>query len=632
MPSKNQDLISEFTKGQTGSSPNADLINHFSKGAASNSEIVPQQNGSNIPQPGAVPTTDYKPENQFIKDVKNAPYSWANRVVKNFKQGRDLAGQGVTDITQGKTATGVGEVVWGGLGAAVAPITATIESADRFAQKVSGNPKFKPAEFATMTGAPVMKTASAVSQAAPSTRAITELVNVIGKENIPAAIAQLRSNPRLTLMDVDPNAQRVAMGLAAEPGEPLSVLDKFSKARKDNQKGAVIEAYDEAMGVPVSMKKQIDTLKANIRDVGKDINPIVANSKPVDLTSVISNIDNILKPGVNSVITAGNPLPSDAIQKELRSIRRLITDDKSQKTDAKQLHTLQSNIRARAEDLLNSTDGQNRQIGHALMNVRNQIVSAIDNASPQMLDANGKAIGSYRPQLSKYRDANDIDDAFKKGQLITRNKLGQLDDHPEFWQDWISKASPEEIKAAQEGARLAVAHQMGAFRFSARKGMELPESEFNAEKLSMLFGKKETDKLMKVLNDERKINDTDTKLFQNSQTAMRLLAQKATEVREGYKPDANAFLPAAAEIGAATLTSGASIGLVAPTIIGYHTARKGIRNVGRKLDRNTNVEIANLASATGEAKEALIKALQDQLPKNNLTMKQKLQLAFPATP
>src|SRR5690606_37320513 len=180
----------------------------------------------------------------------------------------------------------------------------------------------------------------------------------------------------------------------------------------------------------------------------------------------------------------------------------------------------QSALRAKAEDLLSSANGQDRQRGYAMMNVRNQVVDAIDAA--------GETPGSSKAALAKYRDVNDVNDAFKKGQLVTRNRLGNLDDNPAYWEEWISKATPAELEAAREGARLAVAHQMSSIPNAARKGMTIPEIEFNSEKLKLLFGKEEVEKMAKALADEKKIADTNSKLFQNSQTAMRMLGAEAT--------------------------------------------------------------------------------------------------------
>lgn len=571
--------------------------------------------------------------NPAMSDIASAPGYVARQATKNYREAKSLTGQGIVDIAGGKSATGVGETVMGGIGQIAAWPQAVIQGADKFAQRLVGNKDFTPTELITTTGLPIAKVGQVAVKAMPSVRAIEEIVNAIGKENIPKVLDELKSNPRLTLMDVDPNIQSKNLGLATEIGEPHRALRDFNELRKADQKDVVTQAYDEAMGTPVSVKAKVDTLKKNIKSAGAEITPVVKAAGPVDITPVIASIDAKLKPGITSVITAGEALPGPRVKEELAEFRKYLTDDKSNRIDAGELHSIQAALRHRAENLLNSQSGQDREVGYALMNVRKQIVDAIDKASPQITDATtGNTYGSYRPKLAKFRDENQIQEAFEKGQLITRNRLGRLEDHPDYWQEWISNASPEELEAAKEGARLSVAYQMGAFKNASKKAMDIPQSEFNAEKLGMLFGVKETSKLMKALNDERKINETDTKLFQNSKTALAQAAQKANEVREKYRPNASAFLPAAAEIGAAYATGGASTGLVAPSIIGYHAVRHYANKAGQALDRKKNLEVAHLSMATGEAKDKLIKALQDYIPKHQLSVSHKLKLAFPTNP
>ncbi len=472
--------------------------------------------------------------------------------------------------------------------------------------------------------------AKAVSAASPSSRAVQTIVDAIGPEKIPQVVERLKSNPRLTLMDVDPNVQIISQGLAAKPGQPRNILDEVVRGRSDTKLDAVTGAIDEALGVPVNVLDKVNSLKGQIKSVGKEINPIVAEAGPVDISPVIASIDAKLKPGVNSVISAGEPLPLGDIEKTLEKVKGFITDGKSLRTDAQSLHTFQSALRAKAEDLLSSSTGADRQLGRALMDVRNQVVNAIDVASPQIKQADGTSIGTYKSALAKYRDANDIEDAFKKGGLVTKNRLGNLEDDPSYWDKWIKQASPQELEAAREGARLAIAQQMGAVTNAARKGIDIPQVEFNREKLKLLFGEKEVETMFKKLMDEKAIADTNSKLFQNSQTAMRLLGADATKVRPDYEPGfTRTILPVALEAGSSYLSGGSILGPGLAAGILYPMARGKITKIGQNLDRKTNVEITNLASSVGEAREDLIKALQSHIPAGKLTMKQRLQLSLP---
>lgn len=635
------DLINEFgSKGEAAPvvTPHADLISEFGSGAV---KAAPPPQAA-LPEP-RVPLSGATPaeEAAYYEDIKNPkpqPFEFnklpiARQFVKGFQEASDMAGEGYKDIGTGRPASGVGKVLLGhGLQALNATgILPTIAEVTDQLGKLTGNPDFaKRAEFVATSGLPVAKLGKVAAEAMPASRAIKTIVDNIGVDNLPGVINQLKSNPRLTLMDVDPNIQIISQGLAAKPGEPRNLLDKVVRGRTDSKLDVVKGAVDEAMGTPVNVLDKVNNLKGQIKAAGAEINPIIKSSGTVDISPVVASIDSKLKPGVNSVLTMGEPLPLGDIEKSLEGVKKFITDGKSFRTDPQSLHTFQSALRAKAEDLLSSTSGQDRQLGRALMDVRNQVVTAIDKASPQITDAAGNVTGSYKPALAKYRDVNDVEDAFKKGQAVTKNRLGNLEDDPAYWDKWIKQATPAELEAAKEGARLAYAHQMSSVTNAARKGTDIPLIEFNKQKLELLFGKPEVEKMAKALADEKLIADTNSKLFQNSQTAMRKLGAEATDIRPDYEPKFTRYaLPLALEAGSQYLSGGSLPVLGATLGVAYPFARSKITKIGQNLDRKTNVDIANLASSVGEARENLIQALQAHVPQTKLTMGQKLKLSLP---
>ena len=65
--------------------------------------------------------------------------------------------------------------------------------------------------------------------------------------------------------------------------------------------------------------------------------------------------------------------------------------------------------------------------------------------------------------------------------------------------------SPEEIKAAQLGARAMIEQRIGGLRSAARQRTARPEADFNLQKFQILFGTKEATRLAKLLRDEKDI-------------------------------------------------------------------------------------------------------------------------------
>lgn len=556
--------------------------------------------------------------------VSALPTSYGSNVAQNYKEGVGAITSGLGDIGSNNPATGIGKIGLGALGAVASPITGAIKTAVTDpVSKVFGPDVGERAGFVAGAALPVGPAIKGVKAAIPTNKAISAVVDTIGQDNLPAVIQELKSNPRLSLMDVVPATRQMAQKLITNEGPHQNKFEKFVTDRVASGKDATSNIYDSTMGTPVNVVDKVNSLKQAAKDVGKkEIQPAVDNAGFVDVSNVIKNIDAKLKPGVNSVISAGEPLALGDIEKPLAAVRQFIMDEKSVRTDPKSLHQLQSALRAKAEDLLNSTDGQNRQKGYALMGVRNDIVNAIDDASG----------GKYKPALSKFRDEKQVENAFNMGQLVTRNKLGRLEDNPEFWDNWVKAASPQELEAAKEGARLAVQHQIAGFKAGARKGQDIVESEFNRDKLSSLFGEKQVDKMAKELKNERNIAITNSKLIDNSQTAMRTKADSRVDLP--VKKDNSVGVLGAGISELANMAAGSGVpGLGTAAYLGA----KGISAAKFKyadlpLAKARNSKITDLLTATGEDRADLIRILESHIQQPKLSLANKARLALPTTP
>lgn len=683
------------------------------------------------------------------------PADYGGNVAEAYKGGINLATQGLGDVTSNNPASGVGKIGLGLLGAAVSPVTGAIKTAvEDPISGVFGKDVGERAGFVAGAALPVAPAIRGVKAALPTNKAVSAIVDTIGADNLPAVINELKSNPRLSLMDVVPATRQMAQKLITNEGPHQNKFEKFVTDRVASGKDATSNIYDSTMGTPVNVLDKVNALKKAASEVGKkDINPAVENSGFVDVSKVINNIDAKLKPGVNSVISAGEPLALGDIEKPLAAVRKFIMDDTSVRTDPKSLHQFQAALRAKAEDLLNSTDGQNRQKGHALMQVRNDIVDAIDKASPKMETipkefkdlkvktssgtfdptgawfvkgdkptyaqatpqaaeatlgpyakdlANydsisgargqhpitvwykkgeedkakkiievfekgpqgskehqiayhkemGEALGyhpnavngylnerfstnlpegSYKPALSKYRDEKQVENAFNMGQLVTRNKLGRLEDSPEFWDKWVKDASPQELEAAREGARLAVQHQIAGFKAGARKGQDIVESEFNRDKLSSLFGEKEVNKMAKSLQDERKIAITNSKLIDNSQTAMRMKADSRVDLPT--KKDNSVGLLGAGISELANMAAGSGVpGVGTAAYLGAKAASAAkYKFADLPLAKARNSKITDYLTATGEDRADLIKILESHIQQPKLSLVNRARLALPTS-
>ena len=630
MPENFSDLISEFgSKAKANTSEYSDLISEFgSKTEPIKESVSTQQKFPPQPPPvaGSKPLTEE--ENQLaiergknhinprsiqgtLGSISNLPSALISTTTKEFKEGLGLAESGITeDIPARRPATGVGKVGLGVLQAITSPVSALLkEGIEKPVTELTGSPEIgERAAFALPTKAVLGKATKIATELRPSVQAVNNVIEAVGDpKKLVEGIKRLKENPRLSVADVFPSVLQDAQKLAVTEGKHQTKLAEWSENRAKSSKAEVENIYNTATGVPVNVLDKIEQMKAKARETGqKLINPIIETANPVDVGPVIAHIDKQLKPGVMSKVSAGETLPSSQIQDELNKVRSLLTDDKSVRTNANELNVIQSNLRKDAETLLRS-EGQDKRAGYALMNVRNKLVDTIDKATG----------GKYKEALGKYADDMQVQEAFDKGREILRNRPTVDTDRPEFWKRWVDTATKDELDAVKEGARIAIDQQIHGMRFAARQGTNIPEVDFNKEKLKLLFGEKEVNQMSKLLADEKAMAETHSKLFQNSQTAMRLKSNQRIDLPEKQKKGSELgiiglpVVEIAGQLAGAPLVGSALYLGGKSAVAGYHAAKYATQ---RGLAMKKNNEYVNLITAEGEARNALIKELESYIP------------------
>jgi hypothetical protein len=558
-------------------------------------------------------------DSQLKEGIKAYPGNLGSSVVDNFKGAGGMIAEGAGEALSNKPASGVGKVGLGLLSGLTALPEAVIkETVSKPAAELTGNPEIGDRlGMVVGSGLPLAKATQATIAAIPKNKALSTLVESIGHENLPTVVREMKANPRLTPADLSAKVKQDTQHLFTVDGPHINYLDEVTKARAGTAKASAETAMDQSLGHTVDAVQKLKDLKDAARAVGqKEINPAVEGAKPVNMTPVIDYIDAQLKPGINSVISSGQ-LPSTEINKQLASVRKILTDDKSMRTDPKTLHDVQAVLRAEASNLLNSSDGQARRLGNSLMGVRNQIVSAIDDASG----------GKYKPALSNYRDELQIDKAFNHGHDAIIKNSRDINNRPEFFKEWVKEASPEELKAAKEGARIAIDTAVNGFRSPvtnpASKAVQMAQVDFNRQRIEALFGKEEAGKLFKHLDDERKIADTNVKLTEGSQTAMRS-ASKEKFALPTPSEAGKAMLPPAILEGASMLASGLP-GLGTGAYVASKMGLAAKDAVSMKLAKEHNARYARYALPTeGPERDQLIQhldAIANKPPKQSLLSK-----------
>jgi hypothetical protein len=541
----------------------------------------------------------------------------AHQYMENASGPAAMIRQGGSEIWNNQPASGVGHIALGGAGLLGAGVQTAVTDP---LTSLTGNPDF--ADKASMLvpfpagGTATRGVSSAVNAIRPTTRAL----DFVAERMTPEGIERMRNNPRLRPMDVDQRVQNLATGAAKNTAEPRTMEPVVASMKQSasEAKNAVRGTYNEAMGEPPNLNDEFNRLKEQSQKVGKEqIEPRLKSAVPVDTSDVLVNIDKALNP-TPVKMTPGTTVTQTPLQQRLTELRRDLASDKEVLTDPKRLHDIQSELRREAEDLQGSLTGSDRRLGGQLMNLRGQLVDAIDQSAP-----------GYKDALSKYKDTMDIKRAFEMGRDVLKNGE-KLEHDPSFLADWIkgtadNPRSPEELAAARLGARSAVERKMGSIKSSAldpgNSGTSIPQVDFNRQKLELLFGKDNTDKMFRHLQDERDIAVSNTRGLANSTTAEAQAAQKAMAPHGApSKEDVHTALPAWAGLvgtGAGMLTNSTIGTAVGASLLGARGVKAGYDFVRNRADLSRNASIGNIVTRNDPENIASLVRAMDRVNHRN---------------
>jgi hypothetical protein len=531
---------------------------------------------------------------------------------------KELLGSAATDAETGHPYKAIGKGLLGLMQGAISPFTGAIEGAiSTPITDVTGNKDIGDrAGFVANSAIPVPKGLNILNKTSaglpvvnklstfPKNKALSQIIEHIGPENLSAAVSALKANPRLAPADLSPRVLQDTQNLFVTEGGHINYLANTSGARVAGAKDAVTAAYDASAGTPVNVVQKLNDLAEASKKVGAEkINPAIKDAGPVDVSSTVNAIDKILKPGVNSVISSESSLPLTAVKKELVQIKTMLANDKEMRTGAADLHKFQAGLRRTAEGLLKSASGADREMGNALMNVRNNLVSDIDKASG----------GKYKSALSSYRDEMHIADSFRNGYEGVFSNSKKMENMPEFTKKWFDGLTDAEKEAAKEGARTAIHTEIGVAKNGALSGTNLAKSDFNKEKLEILFGKEEAQTLIKKLEDERAIANTHNKIAEGSQTAMRSASKEGRSLPT--LKDIGTNIAVGTGMETANILAHGYPGVGTALLTSANLANRGAHNIKTKIAKEINMQYAKLALPTeGPSRDALIQSLEAAIP------------------
>lgn len=506
------------------------------------------------------------------------------------------------------------------------------------------------AELVTGTKFPKVAAVRAAEKIGTNAQAVRRMVDAIGPENVLATTERMKSNPLLSVADVSDPVRTMTQGLI-DPAQPKAhnTIVAAIKDRMQNATQATNDAYTAAMGPAPDVGRMVEGLKERARAAGREaIQPALANSKPVDVSPVVAAIDAKLKPGIQAMLDPGTKLPLSDLQQELlRFKHELMAPSGETLFDPMRLHRVQSDIGDRAFQLSQSASGKERLLGKELRGFNEQLIDQIDKAAgpvpvapghvrigvqggtkyvdvpegragleklndPDFIKNNAQSVdvGAYRAGRAKFKDAKDVSEAFESGFDTLKNRQGlkgALEDTPNALRSWMNNATPEEVVARRLGTRADIAQKIGGVKNGALAGETITRIEHNKDKLRILFGDAEANRLIRNMEDAHDQALTNAKLLANSKTAETLAGQKALEVpKVGGGNPLSLIVPAAAEM----LGQGAGLpGVGFMASMAAKGGHMGLQKLSQINALSRNEAFARNALATGAAREETINAL-----------------------
>ncbi len=391
---------------------------------------------------------------------------------------------GADAATRGEDLKGIAEsaAIGVGLGAVTPPVIAGAAKGLNVASNAVTNavrPFVKPADDVAVSKVQTALTRDGLDQTALTNR-----------------LAEL--GPDAMLADVSANLRQQASTIASTPGNGQQVVRDALRARTQAAGDRVQAAATEALGPSKNITEIADEIVARRR---AEAGPLyeAAYAKPFNSTPTL---ENILK----------TPAGKDA-EKYARALAE--NEGVPFARDVRGFDLIKRSL----DDMhdLATRSGRNNE-ARILDGMRKRVVEEVDRAVPE-----------YKAARQAFENETKIKIALEDGTKFLENKL-----HPAQLKKQLDAMSDAERESFLTGARGAIDNIMGTARNDALAARRMFEKGFNREKLDMLVGKVEADRLINRLASETTFATTDARVTNNTETAARIFGRADVE---GVTPD-----------------------------------------------------------------------------------------------
>lgn len=341
--------------------------------------------------------------------------------------------------------------------------------------------------------------------------------------------------PEGMIADIPGNPRRVAQGLAAMPGEGGEALGTAINQRAMGASDRIKAEADAAIGAPdAAFQQRLALAQERSTKLGPEYEAALAVQQPVFVDDIGDTVIKGQSDAVSRVSAAMKSIQSElgiSVQKsgtaakaQLPAGFRVVDNGDGTETvyapvSATKLH----NIRSELSDDLEEA----RRAGRGKFIAQMEPVLAKIDERLDQLPGYAEARTGYANNKAMERAVDDGRAVFRGGESSAMS--------PDQLRVKIKSYSPAQLDAFRKGAREYIAALMGTARNDAAAAWQAFGKDWNEEKLRIILGKPEADRLINRLKAENVFSETRGDVLKGSQTEMRASARE--ELADLRDPD-----------------------------------------------------------------------------------------------
>ncbi|WP_050596537.1 hypothetical protein [Mesorhizobium ciceri] len=352
----------------------------------------------------------------------------------------------------------------------------------------------------------------------------------------PAALSKLGDDAMM--MDLGPNLRHTAGAIAATPGEGKAIVRGAIGARDADANWRIRSALNDTLGEAPTPSRIIVRADQNQTRLQPEYREALRDAGPVDTLPIARYLDR-----------DAQTLRGDA-QRSIQQIRRMLdyVPTPEEITRARvNGQPVPGGLVTDAETLLNTRHAID---GKIKTEANPDALNALQTARQAVDDELAATVPGIKEVDAKYSELARQKEAVQRGQTVLSS--GREAPRPDELADEVRHgALPQGLQIGpsavplrlREGARAEIERIVGTKANDRVALQEIikGEGDWNRARLSTLWGKEKTEKVLDLLDRERLFADTSNIVTRNSETAARAAAREAITgqpagfgVREGF--------------------------------------------------------------------------------------------------